>query len=178
MAADPNPFTLVHDALWTLAERHPLIAAVPARNRIKYNDPVDRDPTKDKVAVADLPELVLVCEGLSGNTHETSSSSRVNRQFAFFLSTGDFRANELLLQYEWALWCALHDWKSVLGGLQWLGRSFVKRADITSVSNGASDSERNRGIKGWSAAWRCEVEMHFKTSDLLDELTAPSSSGP
>jgi hypothetical protein len=172
MAAAPNPFTLVFDALWTMPEAHPLfLNLVKVGNRVKFNKQENRDPLKQEIAVGDLPEVTLVSDSLSAVLYNTSSTSMCKRQYTWILATGDFRICELLFQIEWALFVSMLGWKEKLCALEWNSERFVKRADITTVTNGQSDRERNRGINGWSAIWRCEVEMHFKTSDLKSELT-------
>lgn len=163
-----NPFDLVFDQLWNLAEASaPLDALVRERNRIKFNKTGDRDPLKQTVAVADLPELVLGTNGASAiNMHATSCSSMITRRYTWLLSTGDYRVNEILNPVEWAIFCAMTNWKASLGSLTWNSKSFVKRMNFVDVSEGQSDPQLNRGIKGWSALWGCEVEMHFTTSEL------------
>lgn len=170
MSQTPNPFTMVYDTLWEMVDTHPSLRVLMKEgNRIKFNTP-SREPLKDAVAVADLPELILTSDGLSAALYNTTSTSKVVRSYSWLLSTGDFRVNELLYQVEWYIFCAMLSWKEKLCALKWHDESFVKRADVTSVTNGQSNPELNRGIKGWSAIWKCEVEMHFRTSFLKGEL--------
>lgn len=174
MAAPDNPFTLVYTTLWDLPLSHwNFNEIVKPGNRIRYDSDTQRDPAKDVVAAADVPELILVCNSGQVNMNNTSSSSMVTRQYTWLVSTGDYRVNEYLHQVEWALFISMLKWKDILCALQWHGKSFVKRAAIVGITNGESDSERNRGLKGWSAVWSAEVEMHFATADLLSELVEP-----
>lgn len=169
-----NPFSMTYDALWQMAASHPEFnRLVKIGNRIRYDD--SRDPEKQVVAAADLPEVVLVSESLSTNLHATSSSSMMTRNYTWLISTGDLRMNELLYPVEWALICAMANWKQVLGALKWKGAHFIKQHDMTAASEGESDSTRNRGIIGWSSSWRCTVQMYFKTNDLIGELSDGSS---
>jgi hypothetical protein len=171
--ADPNPFTLVYDALWELAFQHPVVAdLVKVGNRAAYNDDTKTDdPVKRTVLNADFPEIVLQVAGITGgNMHQTSSTSMVRRRYTFTISTGDFRLHPKLHQIEWGLFCAMADWKRVMGELVWNGQNFVKRCDLGDVSEGFVNPEKNRGIRGWSAVWACDLEMHFKTSDLKSEM--------
>lgn len=171
MPAPDNPFTLVYDALWRLVQQNPAFTeSVPEGNRIRYDNPFDRSPVKKNVGAADLPELVLVADTLSANIHATSSSSKVVRQYKWMMATGDFRYSEFLAQLEWQVFTAMCDWQSTLAALCWREKTFVKRADLLSGAAGVSDLNLNRGIAGWSAIWRVELEMHFQTSDLYREL--------
>ena len=167
-----NPLTLTYTALWTMIEAYPnLDDLVRIGNRIRFDSETDRSPQKNRVQAADLPELTLITNGGTPNLCETSSSSKFIRRYSWWISTGDNRLNEKLYQVEWAVLVAMTNWKQVLTALQWKGKSFVKRTAVTDISEGMSNPQLNRNIKGWSSLWTCEVEMHFKTSDLLDELT-------
>ena len=170
-----EPFAQVYSGLWELMLKHPGVETmVKDRNRIRF-DLIDRDVQKEAVAEADLPELMLLTESISGNLQNTSSSSMITRQYAWIMSTGDLRYTERLSQLEWAVWCAMAGWKNVLAALTWREKNFVKRMNIVASSTGISDPARNRGINGWSAVWRCEVEMHFATSDMIAEINATGS---
>lgn len=158
---------MIYGALWDLAETSvPLTSLVAIGNRVRFDSTKNVDPIKREITQSDLPELMLVATGGSGNLMETSSSSRFNRTYDWLLATGDLSMTQKLLPVEFALWCALHEWKSVVTALTWNGQPFVKRVSLNSVNNGFTDPERNRGIRGWSAIWSCEVETHFRSEDL------------
>jgi hypothetical protein len=163
----PDPFTLVFNRLWEIVEAHPDAASViKPGNRIKLNEQTKREPTKPFVQVADLPELMLVTEGGNLNLHSTSSSTKIVRRYSWLLSTGDARVNYLLYPVEWLLVEAFSKWTTELTSLTYKDKHFVKRFDILDVSEGWKRADENRNIKGWSAIWKCEIEMHFATNDL------------
>lgn len=175
---EQNPFAKAYDALWALAEESALLTSlVRAGNRVKFNHTRPFHPVKQEVSEADLPELALASATSSANLHNTSSSSMIVRQYTWLLSTGDMSITNKLMPVEWALFAAMTNWKLVLGALTWNGEHFVKRANVVSIDNGFADPERNRGITGWSAAWTCEVEMHFATADLQAVGDAGTGSG-
>jgi len=158
----------VYSKLWDLAfvESNALSTLVRPGNRIRY-DTNNRDPIKENVSDADLPELILTSGG-SGppRLHATSSGSMCTRKYSWLITTGDFRVSYRLYPVEFALFAAMSNWKAHLGALTWNSKSFAKRMDVVDVTNGLSDPDRNRGIRGWSAIWTCEIEMHFTTEDL------------
>lgn len=156
-------------ALWGMAEASvPLAAAVRLGNRIKFNYEKDKDPIKREISEADTPELILISTSSGGNLGETSSTSRLTRQYDWIMATGDLSITNKLLPLEWVLFCAMAKWPTTLAALQWpAGWPFVKRMNLTNVQSGMSDPDRNRGILGWSSVWSIEVEMHFRTSDML-----------
>ena len=166
MATDP--FSLVYDALWDTAVAYDAFADLVAlKSRISFNDDANRSPVKNLIAPADLPEVILAPVGGSGDLFHTSCSSMVIKRYMWLISTGDLRVDAgKLFPVEFALMRAMCHWQTRVSPLTWAGNTFVKRLDMLDLSEGESDAERNRGIKGWSALWTCEVEMHFATSQL------------
>lgn len=165
-----NPFDDVYNALWKcVGTSREMMELIRVGNRIRFDK--EFNPVKEDLSSADLPELVLSCEGTASvNLHRTSCHSSIVRRYAWLLSTGDLRLNHLFNRIEWQLLCAMANYKTVIGNLQWRDKSFVTAARILDAVAGISDAKQNRGITGWSSIWRCEIEMHFATSDLLIEL--------
>lgn len=167
-----NPFSMVITELWNMLLAHPcFVRDVKEANRIRFDIANNRDPLKATVMVADLPEVSIVTLSGTGNLMSNSSASQIVRQFSVLISTGDYRYSEFLAPMEWIVFCAMTGWKNRLTALTWHDRKFVTRANMTSIASGLSDPEKNRNVKGWSAVWNVEVEMHFMTSDLLAELS-------
>lgn len=173
---DQNPFGMVLTRIWEMLLRHPSIAAdVRPQNRIRFDDETNRDPFKAQVQAGDLPELSVTVDTATVNLHNTSSSSMITRQYAVMVATGDSRYSELLSKIEWALFVATLGWRTQLTSLRWRDKAFVKRANLVNVTAGLSDPKLNRNIAGWSAKWVVEVEMHFETADLTQEMTDGST---
>lgn len=172
MVSEKDPFSQVYDALWRLAEESPrLNALVRPRNRIKWNDRSWTPPDKLEVSDADMPELALLVTQLSGKIRWTSSGSQALLQFDWVLSTGDPSVIRSVLPVMWAVYAAMTPWvTNVVTGpnpLQYKGETFVKRVDLKEANLGFTDPERNRGIRGWSSVWSCEVEMAWKTDNVI-----------
>lgn len=167
-----TPFDMVYTELWNMAlSHHGFVRDVKEKNRIRFDDPANRDPLKDPVMAADLPEVQLAAATGTLNLQNTSSSSMITRQYTWYIASGDYRYTQFMSAVEWYLFCAMIGWKTRLVALKWKEKPFVKRANVVSTLAGMSDPQRNRNIVGWSAAWTVEVEMHFQTSDLLGELS-------
>lgn len=151
--------------------RHPSLASrVKAGNRIRFDELENRAPLKEKISVADLPELVLTVRSMTANLNNTTSTSSCTRQYAWMLSAGDYRYSQIMSPIEWALFAAMSNWRDVVTALLWRDKSFVKRVQLLGGSSGLSDPAQNRNIIGWSAVWAVEVEMHFAQTDLDLEL--------
>lgn len=161
-----DPFSMLYTAMFNAVADSERVKKLVNSGNIVRLDGRSRSPLKEVTADADLPELVLVPTTAEVNLHSTSSSSRVVRQYQWLLSTGDLRLTYRLEPVAFALLCAMSDWRTTIGTLTWNNASFVKRVDMLSATIGMSDSEKNRGIRGWSCVWDGEVEMHFKTTDL------------
>lgn len=141
------------------------------KNRINFSFTDRRDPIKASVGDPDLPEMTLISTTSSANIRNTSSTSMIVRQYDFIAATGDLAITRSLLPLEFAMFTAMTDWPRVLAALTWNDLHYCKRMNVTGVASGISDAEKNRGIRGWSAIWGIEVEMHFRTLDLIDYST-------
>lgn len=168
-----NPFTDVYNALWTLLLRNPLVdQMVKVGNRVNFSSLTNRDVIKQTVADSDLPELTLIPEGTSDvNLGCTSSTSKIKRRYSFICVTGDYRLAYRLLPLEWFIFASMTGWRETLTALQWHGTPYVKTANLVSLVDGETDSRRVKGLKGWTAIWSCEVEMHFTTAHLRELIT-------
>jgi hypothetical protein len=166
-------------ALWQLVDDAPLFdKLVKTGNRIRFNLDTNRDVMKDKVADADLPELMLLTSGISAvNMHSSSCTTMITRRFSWVINTGDMRVQYRLYPVEFAIMCAMANWKSLLGGLNWNGELFVKKCDLVSAENAQVETVRGgRSLLGWSALWTGEVTMVFGTRTLVDYLQNTGSS--
>jgi len=166
-----NPFEMVLTELWNMLLAHPqFVRDVKEQNRIHFDDADNRSPIKSTIAAADLPEVAILTSTGTANIMSTSSTSMTIRQYSIMVSTGDYRYTEILAKVEWYVFCAMVGWKNRISGLQWKGKTFAKRLNVVFFFNDTANPEKNRNIKGWSAVWVIEVEMHLQTSDLLAEL--------
>lgn len=160
-----NPFTIVYNALWQLAEDDPgLKALIAERNRIHFVR--DKKAIKQNISDNDIPELILAPSGGSSNLQNTSTTSKIERRFDWLLSTGDYDA-KLIFDVQWSLFRAMLRWNTL--SLKWKDKTFAKLIKLIDISEGESDPNRNRGIKGWSCLWAVSVEMHFDTALILQE---------
>lgn len=166
---EADPIEQVYNAIWQLAESSKLLTSyVKMGNRIKYNASSEYDPFKSEVSNADFPELALVINRVNGNIGQTSSSSGLQVQFDWWISTGDPRVTQGIGKVLWAVYCAMTPWVNTALTLTWKNQTFVKNVTLLDASLGFSDPEKNRGIEGWSAVWGCTVDMYFKTDDLTN----------
>lgn len=170
MSISSNPFDDVYNALWKcVATSREMTEIIKPGNRIRFDD--KQNPIKPDIASADLPELVLSAEGVAAvNLHRTSCHTSITRRYSWLLSTGDLRLNHTFNRVEWQLFCAMVNYKACIGNLIWRDKPYVVGSRVLDAVAGISDPKQNRGIQGWSSIWRCEVEMHFATVDLIGEL--------
>lgn len=164
---DNNPFSMVFSELWALLEaKQTFKDLVLEGNRIRFDKQEKRDLKKSSVADADLPEVVLSVEGMTPGLFMSSSQSNCICRYAWMISTGDMRVIERLHPVDFVIFAAMAGWQERLGALTWNGKSFVKRTTIADVTQGITNPELNRGIKGWSSIWAVDVFMVFATKDL------------
>lgn len=171
-----NPFDLTYDALWAMVEAHEGIDdIVKVGNRIKLDN---QDPMKTNISAADLPELILVPSDGVFNFRNTSSTTMMSKNYEWLLSTGEIKLAGKLNIVEWMLFTTHLNWPQKFSNIKFIGENFVKRLQIISSRTGLADAERNRGVKGWSSIWRLQIDMYFKTSDLLLENTTTTTTSP
>ena len=88
---DPDPFTQVYEALWTLLEADGnWTALVKPSNRIKFSG-ANPSPRKDEALSGDFPEVRIVATWLSPQLNADSSNSRVTARFEIQVASGDQR---------------------------------------------------------------------------------------
>lgn len=167
-----NPLTMVYTELWSIVEKRPEITAIIAEgNRIRYDK--DRDPHKRNISTADVPEILIAPEGITGNLRSTSSSTEIVVRYGVVTATADFRYTTFLAQVQWIFLALLIDWKNTLGCLKWCDKSFVKGVSLISDDVGFTDADpiqEARRKKGWTGLLRFDAKMVFTTTDISHVL--------
>lgn len=164
-----DPFSVVYEGLWKLVDDFkPFASTVRRGNRIKL-DGASRNPTKQNVNTADLPEVTLQPTGGETNIHSNSSQTTITQRYMFMISTGDLRVDSLHFPLRWHVTRAVVLWKKKIGGITWRKQPFLEELNIPDTTEGESDPDRNRGIKGWSSLITIEVRMRFANVLLEQE---------
>lgn len=162
-----NPITLVYDELWQLLESWDNFdRLVRPGDRVKHL--VDDTSNKGEVLDADFPEVRITAEGITPDVQISSGSCALSYNFSIEVSTGNKRSNEMLFPLSWEIFRALVGWHTKLTALTWNNAKFVKNLQATSVLDGRSNRDRDKGIGGWATIWSITVLMVFSTSVLKD----------
>ena len=166
--ADNDPFTQVHDAIWTILEANAgFTALVAVGNRIKFSDTTNvKGPIKDNVQAADLPEVRLICEAIRPHLQRTSNSTTQVAVWSIQVASGDLRFQAALFPVIWAIYRAMSTWATTFDTLTWNAKAFTLPLRPQDARIGILDSDLIRGIRGWTSVWTAEVEMYFTTTDL------------
>jgi len=157
----------MYDALWALINQYPNVGDI-VKKQVSFNANEQRDPIPQRVVPGELPELTLVQDIVNANHHLNQSIARVTVDYSFLISTGDFRQQQGINPVLWMLFVTTANWPRYLNTFTWPDEDWkpVKNYDIIDATQGMSDKDRNRNLTGWSAVWRCRVELHFRRSDL------------
>lgn len=165
-----DPYTTVAAALWMILEADAdFVAIVKPGNRIKFMG-LARDPIKEQVSGADLPEVRIVVS--SSSPHQKGSSNMTTDRVTFEIqvSSGDQRIDKWHLPLKWIVFKAMArarmKWTQLGTQIKWNGGRFISEVKAATATEGVSQTDLNRGIMGWSAVWAVEVEMFFALSDL------------
>ena len=166
MPIDSDPYTVVIEGLWSLLEaREDFTELVKLGNRIKFMGK-NREPVKAQIQTGDVPEVRIIVRGSTPHPIRTSNSSTDTVIFELQASSGDQRLDAYHNPLRWACFRAFAHVYDALKNLTWKDKTFVKNAKPTAVTDGVSQQDLDRGIKGWSAIWAVEVDLWFDTSDL------------
>lgn len=164
LVGSDNPFALLHNGLWELVESNPDITTrIPEGNRVKYLE--DMRP-KDAIADADLPELALISQSTTSPLTVTSSELEVTRIYAWALTTGDFRINQVMDTIAWELVRSMLSWETKLCRLKWRDNPFVHDLQMGASQEGTKILSQNRNIQGWAFIWPFTIMMRFLTKDV------------
>ena len=175
LLANRDPLSLVYAALWDVLESSgDFCRLVQPGNRIKFFGG-SRDPRKDTLSTADLPEVRIVPAGGSANLHLASNTDRLVERLRIQVSSGDQRVDAAFFPVVWEIYRALVNWPSVIAGLTWSGQAQgdgwgVDLVEITDHDDTADTPRTSRGIEGWSTVWACQARFWF-----ADALIKPAS---
>lgn len=163
MVAETDPITLIHQGAWAALNATDTDGIIKPGNRIQLNT---RDPLKQNVQDGDLPELLLYPRTWIGNLTSTSSSCSFEVTFDWLLSTGTYEVAARLYPVMWLLYRVMYKFMSSARALQYKDKPFVNGVFLNNASIGDSDPERNRGIRGFSAAMNFTVRLTFPKGDI------------
>lgn len=168
-----DPYTLVLGGLWeALRDQTEIMARVRPKNMITFTGDL-RAPIKDQVSDADLPEIRIILSGSRPGEHGSSNTTFDTAVYEIQVSSGDQRLDHQHLPLKWAIFRAMRRALAVPDGgegrlqaLRWNEKRFVVDSRAVAVTEGVSQADLDRGIKGWFAVWSYEVKMFFATVDL------------
>jgi hypothetical protein len=154
-----------------MLEGHAALAAfVKAGNRIKY-DTYRMSAIKDALNDADLPELSVVPYGGLPHLRRSSGGTSFLERYECRLVTGSQMLGRVggFLPIKWEVYRAFVDWDDYLKALTWQGESFVVQTKLDEVTDDMLNTELtlDRGFIGWVGLIRFNVEMWFRTADLV-----------
>jgi hypothetical protein len=161
-----DPFTQVHNKLWSLAEANDgLTALVRVSNRIRLNDSwIGAYPHEN--TQAGTPYLVLEPKGGYVHFERTSDGSSLIKRWVWKLVTGEKTVDDQVFPVEWELFRALHEARTSLTTLSWGSQSFVKDFNLREFEETLDDKDSNRGVIGWVGLLACDVELWFSRASL------------
>lgn len=165
-----DPFTAVAQELWGLLnDSSDFTKLVKPGDQIHYIGGY-RDPEKQEVQTADLPEARIIPGGILPHLQNTSSSSRVTAKYMLEVRTGTKVLDKAHYPLIWAVYKAMRPWAARLMALTIeendSGSFVVLTRPFGETVEGIERGEVAKGIAGWFAIWTIEVDMWFKTSNL------------
>jgi hypothetical protein len=169
MSVSDDPFSLTYDALVGMLQEHAdLTALVKVGNMVSLSG-TNRAPFKAEVMAADLPELRLVPTGGVFQYHGPSGKCKFTKNFSLEIATGEQRITEATSIYpvQWQAIRALAAWQTVFPTVLHNGAAFLTSLLAWDVQEGVTNTDLNRGIKGWSTVLGCEVAGFLPRASVI-----------
>lgn len=174
-----DPFTQAYDALWTKLESHTgFTGLVKVGDRIKY-DTGKKDPEKDSIQNAALPEVRIIDLGGAGGNRKSSNSFSIIRRYQVQISTdyltleGNTANPDGLYPVEWEIMRAFGtdcDLPGITVGIDSVKCWFSYREFTSNIYSADLSKQR-----GWIGVIDCEIEFWFSKSHLLSILESENS---
>ncbi len=156
-----DPFSAVYAALWAGLESFADFAAlVKVRNRLRFDVPGVRNPTRETSAPADLPELTLLQGAFRLAPYTTNAlACDVAQAYPVVIAIDDLQVvklNAVKWQAFRALLAAGHD----------LGLPYVRRWTIEDGRDDPAARRLSGDARRWAAVLTINVEMSLSKADI------------
>lgn len=161
-----NPLDIAYDGLIAALFKAPSVrAAIKEGNRIIYDSL--NNPAKQNITSADVPELLIYGNGLSGTLHFNADSCKLTTTYLLQISSGSFNSRDV---HNLMLSCivALLNWKKTIHSLTYEGKTFIKDVRINPSPIGTSNADANRQVRGWAALIGIELDLYLNSQSLID----------
>jgi hypothetical protein len=161
---EPDPLTLVEDALWWVLTSHPAFDAMVKDGNLRILSQPERQGRKGPRQNADTPEVRIEPAGALANTDNTSSGFGWTQAYSVEVRTnekrtgGDGAQRDGINPLKWAMIRAL---SRVRDGIPDL--AFVKSVRASGVGDDAPNGD---DFDGWAVAVRIDVKMIWAWNEL------------
>jgi hypothetical protein len=154
----------VIDAVWDMLEAHTDFATlVPAANRVKFTDTIDRNPDLDVPAEDDYVRVRIQPSDIVPWAYRTSNGSMMTLVLSIDMHAGDRRVHIWSEPVE-AIYKAFTNWKTYLTGTHWSGDDFnVCRCRLVQVQDQMGEE---RATTGWVSRLNAEIDIWYQSTDI------------
>jgi hypothetical protein len=171
--AETDPFSQVHEALWTmLLARTDLAGMVAVGNRRKIVGVDVAPPVKPALQHADVPQLWIEPAGAAewAMHDHASGMSDLQAVWKVELVTG-YKVADTIHQLNWAVFRAAQAWRTHLrDALTWKTKPFVRACRCRTAKDALDNYEASRGKHGWVTFWLIETDLQFDVTNLLEAV--------
>ena len=170
MADTDDPFSQVYAYLWELVESYPAWTDMVRVGNRMYLNKQSRDPFKETVKAADLPQVTLLPTDGANNFHSNSSSAVITQNFTLAIDTGQLQVNQVLFPLKFYTLQALACFRQNAGSLKWKDYPFLKKLEIPTYTDSLTEIDANGNIISWNAVLTISAEMWFPNTLLLEDV--------
>jgi len=161
-----DPIHQVLESVWiTLRANTTLTTLIPTGNQVDYTS-TDRDPEKQGLLSADLPQMRVVLKGLQGQIPATSSSCTLTIEIGIELLAGDKRF-EILTSPIWEIYQAMSHYRQyIFQAVTYNTENPVKKMMPLKAEIDLNEKRDPPTPAGWVGVWACALELFFSTNTV------------
>lgn len=163
-----DPFSITYEYLWGLVEGYPPWAEmVRVGNRLHLNKN-SRNPFKDTLKAADLPQVTLLPTESNNNLHSNSSTAVIVQNFTLGINSGELQVNKVYFPLKFYTLQALACFRLDLGSVKWKDYPFLKKLEVPQATDTISELDENGNIISWDSLVTISCEMWFPNDLFLE----------
>ena len=164
-----DPLSITYSYLWSLVEAYPPWADMVRTGNRLHLDGNSRNPFKETLKAADLPQVTLLPTDANNNLHSNSSSAVIVQNFTIGLYAGDLRVNESFFPLKFYTLQALACFRLNLGDVTWKDYPFLKKVEVPQSTDTITEFDATGNIMGWDSLLTISCEMWFPNTLFLEQ---------
>jgi hypothetical protein len=163
-----DPLSLTYAYLWKLVEQYPPWADMVRTGNRLHLDKNSRNPFKETLKAADLPQVTLLPTEANNNLHSNSSSAVIVQNFTLGINAGELQVNRVYFPLKFYTLQALACFRADMGTVKWKGYPFLKKLEVPQATDTISELDASGNIISWDSLITISCEMWFPNELFME----------